>query len=119
MNPILKLRGSPAFSAFRIEKLKRRLDGVSFSRLSADYWHFVETARPLTDQESSVLVKLLEYGPAVEKQEKGELFVVVPRFGTVSPWASKATDIAHSCGLTAIGRRTQVLATGRSRHHQI
>ena len=28
-----------------------------------------------------------------------QLVVVMPRLGTVSPWASKATDIAHNCGL--------------------
>jgi len=104
MSSILKLRGSPALSAFRLEKLKTRLAGVGFSRCAADFWHFVETSRPLTAEEQVVLAKLLEYGPAVEKEAKGELFLVVPRFGTVSPWASKATDIAHSCGLGAVKR---------------
>ena len=35
---------------------------------------------------------------------QGELLLVVPRFGTVSPWSSKATDIAHVCGLGAVTR---------------
>ena len=122
MPSILKLRGSPALSAFRLDKLKTRItgtgassgtdsssgtgtsSGTSFSRCTADYWHFVETSRALTADESAVLAKLLEYGPAQEKAAKGELFLVVPRFGSVSPWASKATDIAHSCGLDAILR---------------
>lgn len=29
---------------------------------------------------------------------------VVPRLGTLSPWSSKATDIAHVCGLTNLQR---------------
>ena len=104
MSSILKLRGSPALSAFRLDKLKIRLGGVGFSRCTAEYWHFVETSRALAADESAVLAKLLEYGPTPEKAVKGELFVVVPRFGTVSPWASKASDIAHSCGLAAVKR---------------
>ena len=32
------------------------------------------------------------------------MLLVVPRAGTISPWSSKATDIAHVCGLTAIRR---------------
>ncbi len=104
MPSILKLRGSPALSAFRLEKLKTRLAGVAFSRCATAFWHFVETTRPLSADEQKVLDKLLQYGPAVEKEAKGELFLVVPRFGTVSPWASKATDIAHSCGLQSIKR---------------
>ena len=104
MSSILKLRASPALSSFRLEKLKTALAGVAYARVSAEYWHFVETDAPLDDAGAKVLEQLLTYGPAREKEARGELFLVVPRFGTVSPWASKATDIAHSCGLAQVRR---------------
>ena len=72
---ILTLRGSPALSAF---------------------WHMVECSAPLDAAQRGVLEKLLTYGPAVEKEGRGALFFVVPRFGTILPWASKATDVAPS-----------------------
>ena len=104
MAAILKLRGSPALSAFRLDKLKAGLAEVSYARVQTEYWHFVEVQRPLSAQEQEVLIRLLTYGPAQEKEGRGDLFLVTPRFGTVSPWASKATDIAHSCGLAAVTR---------------
>jgi len=110
MASILKLRGSPALSAFRLDKLKNSLSAVSYARVQTEYWHFVEVERPLGAQEQEVLAKLLTYGPAQEKEARGELFLVMPRFGTVSPWASKATDIAHSCGLDAVRRIERGLA---------
>jgi phosphoribosylformylglycinamidine synthase len=104
MASILKLRGSPALSAFRLDKLKTSLSGVSYARVQTEYWHFIEVGRPLSAQEHQVLAQLLTYGPAQENEARGDLFLVTPRFGTVSPWASKATDIAHSCGLDAVRR---------------
>src|SRR5690606_26108385 len=59
----------------------------------------------LADHELTVLRQLLHYGPALAHEEdEGELFLVVPRPGTISPWASKATDIAHNCGLQTVHR---------------
>ncbi len=104
MSSILKLRASPALSSFRLDKLKAALSGTQFARVQTEFWHFVETAAPLDADQSAVLDALLTYGPAREKEARGELFLVVPRFGTVSPWASKATDIAHSCGLSSVRR---------------
>ena len=104
MSSILKLRASPALSSFRLEKLRQSLTGVSYLKLVTEYWHFVETASVLDAAQTAVLDALLTYGPAREKEARGELFLVVPRFGTVSPWASKATDIAHSCGLSQVRR---------------
>jgi phosphoribosylformylglycinamidine synthase len=104
MPSILKLRASPALSSFRLEKLRASLVAVSFSKVQTEFWHFVELEAPLEAAQSVVLEQLLTYGPAREKEAKGELFLVVPRFGTVSPWASKATDIAHSCGLAGVRR---------------
>ncbi len=99
----ISLRGSPALSAFRLKKLHTAL-GLDGVRIETAFWHFIETARELTATEHAVLQQLLTYGPALEKEGKGALFLVVPRLGTISPWASKATDIAHSCGLEAVLR---------------
>ena len=70
------------------------------SRLSARYLHFVEIRRPLGGDERATLARLLTYGP-IERDggEDAAALIVVPRFGTISPWSSKATDIARNCGL--------------------
>jgi len=105
MSLILKLHGSRAVSAFRLEKINSRLaaqDG-SVSAAAAQYCHFVEVARPLEPAESELLSRLLQYGkPAAPRA--GPMRLVVPRLGTISPWSSKASDIAHRCGLDAVGR---------------
>ncbi|HYJ18429.1 MAG TPA: phosphoribosylformylglycinamidine synthase, partial [Burkholderiales bacterium] len=73
--------------------------------ITAEYWHFVSLRAPLSPAEHKVLERILVYGPASRPAAgKGETLVVVPRIGTISPWASKATDIAHSCGLGAVDR---------------
>ncbi len=104
MPSILKLRGCPAHSAFRLDKLRQALAGTSFARVRTEYWHFVECDDALDADALAVLDRLLEYGPRPEKESKGELFLVVPRLGTVSPWSSKASDIARSCGLAQVRR---------------
>jgi phosphoribosylformylglycinamidine synthase len=105
MAELLSLRGRNALSPFRIAKLLSNLAGTRASGLTADYWHFVQTDRDLTVPERATLERVLTYGPqSVEHGDGGELLLVVPRPGTISPWASKATDIAHNCGLAAISR---------------
>jgi len=107
--PILKLRGGVALSAFRRAKLESVLRAFhpSLSVAGATFWHFVETDRPQTPGENEILQQLLHYGePKGEAgtEPDGALHLVVPRLGTISPWASKATDIAHSCGLAYVVR---------------
>jgi len=107
MAEILKLRGSPALSAFRLEKLHARLAEIAPGAriVGADFWHFVETTQALAASESAVLAQLLTYGEALQPAPAaGELILVVPRIGTISPWSSKATDIARQCGLPAVQR---------------
>ena len=105
---MLCLPGSPALSDFRIHKLRQKIarDGVRVSALSASYIHLVDVdANALSDQEMQILNSLLTYGPASNQANvEGRRFVVTPRTGTISPWSSKATDIAHQCGLTKINR---------------
>ena len=98
MPSILKLRGSPALSAFRLEKLKTRLAGVGFSRCGAEFWHFVETSRPLTAEEQVVLAKLLEYGPAVDSNTDLPLQAKVgpDKVVVVEKWEDIAALKAHS-----------------------
>ena len=104
---MLTLRGAPALSDFRLNKLVSRLSAVAGDglRLSAEFVHFVENEGELSAADMEVLESLLEYGPAHgEAAVEGRLFLVVPRPGTISPWSSKATDIAHNCGLEQVRR---------------
>ncbi|MGA6107308.1 phosphoribosylformylglycinamidine synthase [Pseudomonas solani] len=104
---MLILRGAPALSAFRhgklLEQLTQKVPAVT--GLYAEFTHFAEVTGVLTADEEKVLARLLKYGPSVPVQEPaGRLFLVLPRFGTISPWSSKATDIARNCGLAKIER---------------
>ena len=104
---MLILTGAPALSEFRLAKLeaaiRRRLAGLA--GLDSRYLHFIDVERPLTAEEIAVLESLLRYGPAgTTAAATGTLLLALPRIGTVSPWSSKATDIAHVCGLGAVRR---------------
>ncbi len=103
----LKLQGRDALSAFRVRKLLSTLRTLdpSVAGVSAEFWHFAKLRRPLDAAEHERLEQVLDYGPRRRtKPVEGQLFVVVPRLGTISPWSSKATDIAHHCGLEAVER---------------
>ena len=105
---MLCLPGSPAHSEFRLRKLRQQLidAGVSVNGLGSRYVHLVDSgAQNLVDAELEVLNNLLTYGPLLHAEQiNGHEFYVVPRPGTISPWASKATDIAHNCGLSQVNR---------------
>ncbi|MCZ7834933.1 phosphoribosylformylglycinamidine synthase [Atlantibacter hermannii] len=101
------LRGSPALSAFRINKLLARFNDAHLpvSDIYAEYVHFADITAPLTTEEHAQLERLLKYGPNLSSHAlSGRLIVVTPRPGTLSPWSSKATDIAHNCGLASVKR---------------
>ena len=104
---MLILRGAPALSPFRSTKLLETLQKAipEVSGVFADYQHFIQANDALSEHDLTVLKKLLTYGPRLQEGiESGSLFLVVPRPGTISPWSSKATDIAHNCGLADIQR---------------
>jgi phosphoribosylformylglycinamidine synthase len=104
---MLSLRGAPALSEFRAQKLSEKVSLVIGRSLQiyAEFMHFVQLDEELTEQQKSTLNQILRYGPAIPSHEpNGQLFLVVPRPGTISPWSSKATDIAHNCGLDVINR---------------
>ena len=110
---MLILRGAPALSAFRHSKLLEQLSQKvpAVTGLYAEFAHFADVTGVLTADEQQVLARLLKYGPSVPVQEPtGRLFLVLPRFGTISPWSSKASDIARNCGLTKIQRLERGIA---------
>src|SRR6186713_2074304 len=110
---MLILRGSPALSQFRLQKLLESLiaSGISARAIGAEFVHVVEVNADLSDLEQSVLEKLLTYGPSrAAATVEGVQQIVAPRPGTISPWSSKATDIAHICGLTKVTRIERVVA---------
>ena len=107
------LRGSPALSAFRINKLLARFQAANLQvhNIYAEYVHFADLNAPLNEDEHAQLVRLLKYGPALHSHApEGKLLLVTPRPGTISPWSSKATDIAHNCGLQQISRLERGIA---------
>ncbi len=104
---MLILRGNPALSPFRVQKLLKTLQAKvpEITAVTAEYQHFIKTCSDLDGNQANVLKRLLTYGSRQKPTEKsGELFLVVPRLGTISPWSSKATDIAHNCGLESVKR---------------
>ncbi|ENS5608111.1 phosphoribosylformylglycinamidine synthase [Vibrio mimicus] len=101
------MRGSPALSEFRVNKLLTacREQHLPVTGIYAEFMHFADLKAELNPQELEKLEKLLTYGPTIQEHEpQGLLLLVTPRPGTISPWSSKATDIAHNCGLRSIKR---------------
>ncbi len=109
---MLILPGAPALSAFRLQKLARKLTAIDtgIRILHTEFIHFADCDADLAPEQARVLDSLLEYGPALttdsvaEARQQGQVILVIPRPGTISPWSSKATDIAHNCGLAAVKR---------------
>ncbi|MCW8924358.1 MAG: phosphoribosylformylglycinamidine synthase [Gammaproteobacteria bacterium] len=110
---MLHIQGSPALSDFRLNKLLEELKSLvpAVSGLATHFVHFADVTEALSDEESSILGRLLQYGPKIEDIDcEGTLFLVTPRAGTISPWSSKATDIAHNCNLNKILRLERGIA---------
>jgi phosphoribosylformylglycinamidine synthase len=103
---LLLVEGGNALSPFRAAALLARIREVApaVADVSARYVHVVAADRPLDEATTATVTRLLTYGDAYRPASQGlpgaeVTIVVAPRLGTVSPWASKATDIAHSCGV--------------------
>ncbi len=98
---ITPFEGGNALSPFRVQQLLPALQGIheKISSISARFVHLVACESPLDAQLKTQLADLLTYGEPYVGPNDGACVVISPRFGTVSPWASKATDIAHNCGL--------------------
>jgi phosphoribosylformylglycinamidine synthase len=103
---MLILSGSNALSVFRAQRLLSALQAIdpSVQGVHGQFLHFIDSSAELASDDVGKLQALLTYGDSFSGSESGDNFVVVPRFGTISPWASKATDIAHNCGMAHIHR---------------
>ncbi|HVZ75404.1 MAG TPA: phosphoribosylformylglycinamidine synthase [Polyangia bacterium] len=109
---MIEIAGAPAFTPARLEKrlAAARARNPRVSALSARFAHFVDVGGDdgqLAAAERGVLDRLLTYGPrlgAAADPAGAVRMLVVPRLGTISPWSSKATDIARICGLAKVRR---------------
>src|SRR5579872_6073647 len=114
---MLELPGSQALSRFRILNLLERLRGLesTVGSLKAQFVYLIWSEHGFDPERRTRLAQLLDDGGTVavtysatgETDELASMpnsaeFLVVPRAGTISPWSSKATDIAHACGLELI-----------------
>ena len=110
---MLHIPGSSAFSTSRLAKTLSQIQSLvpEVTEISAEFMHFAHLESELNAEQSEILNKLLTYGPKSEAvSETGQLFLVVPRAGTISPWSSKATDIANNCGLANVKRLERGIA---------
>ena len=105
---MLSIKGPSALSNFRKQKTLSALQIAcpECSNVAARYIHFVELDQALDKAEAATLNKLLEYGPALEQDALNDAteFLSIPRIGTITPWSTKATDIALHCGLDKLKR---------------
>ncbi|MFC0337192.1 phosphoribosylformylglycinamidine synthase [Kushneria avicenniae] len=103
---MLELHGQSALSSFRharlLARLREAMPGVT--GVHAMHRYFVDIEQTPAPGVTERLCALLEADEKAASAPAGALYLVVPRFGTVSPWSSKATDIAHNCGLDQVRR---------------
>jgi phosphoribosylformylglycinamidine synthase len=115
---ITTFEGASALSDFRIAQVLPRLAEISpqIQGIAARFVHLVATSAPLDDAQKQTLSALLTYGEPYAGPTDGPVIVVSPRIGTVSPWASKATDIARNCGFDVrrVERLTEYRLTMKS-----
>ena len=102
----LRLDASRALSDFRTERLLKKIQKIcpEVVTLNSRYIHFVNVDGALSSEEFHTLESILDYGEEAIVTASTERFMVIPRLGTISPWASKATDIVHNCGLKKVLR---------------
>ncbi len=98
---LMHFEGGDALPAFRAQALLSRLQAVCprVSEVQARFVHWAAFDTPPARAELDRFEALMHCGEPAHSRAEGELFVVMPRLGTVSPWASKATDIARNCGV--------------------
>ena len=114
MSMLMKtFRGAPALSEFKVKKILNECAELSLpvTDVYAEFTHFAHISEELTKEEAHVLQQLLKYGPTIEEHEPaGQFILITPRPGTISPWSSKSTDIAHNCGLKNVIRLERGIA---------
>jgi len=97
--------GPASHSPFKLESLLRRLQSIdqNIDDLGARFIHLIDSKNDPDEEQDRILDSILEYGPDWPfGTDEGFKVFTLPRFGTTSPWSSKATDIAKVCGLTSI-----------------
>ncbi len=106
MAQVLKLRGAAAHSATRLARFSTEIKAIAprLKGLAAEHWYFVELSRDLEAAELARLKDLLHAFPATPAEPVGQMLLVTPRLGTISPWSSKATEISRQCGFDAVIR---------------
>ena len=110
---IIHIAGGPAYSKFRKEKLLEKLQTVNpqIKDIHSEYLHIVWCEKKIAASEKDTLEKILHYGPKAQVLDfKDNSIITIPRPGTISPWASRATDIANHCGLYDIKRIERAVA---------
>ncbi len=120
------LPGGNALSDFRAQALLARIQQIApaATAVSARFVHWVASDEPLDPVTADSVSRLLTYGPDYTGPDEPATCVVAPRLGTISPWASKATDIAHNCAIPIhrVERVTEYVVSGdldSDQHHQI
>jgi phosphoribosylformylglycinamidine synthase len=104
---MLKIFGTSALSDHRLKQLLNKLKQIdhSIDAISTRFVHFVDVEEELSSTQLEIINRLLSYGYNTPVTNiKGDDFLVVPRPGTISPWSSKATEIAERCGLMSVKR---------------
>ncbi|MCB1757933.1 MAG: phosphoribosylformylglycinamidine synthase, partial [Gammaproteobacteria bacterium] len=103
---MLSLPGPVALSDFRVQRITTQLQKQIpvLKGIDSRFIHFVDSRSALSDEALQRLNKVLDYGKTALPDEQSQGITVIPRFGTISPWSSKATDILHNCGLTQVDR---------------
>jgi phosphoribosylformylglycinamidine synthase len=105
---MITLQGGPVLTESGNSILKSQMTsvGVNVSDVRSSYIHFLDLKNDLSEDEMVKARKLLTYGPQSEKTslDGSTSLIVIPRFGTISPWSSKATDIFKNCGLANVNR---------------
>ncbi len=106
MPAFLTLPGQPALSDFRRDRLLEQLRAVDerVGSLEASHFYVIWSDAALGEGDRGRLAALLDAAPQAQAAPDGQAVFVIPRIGTISPWASKATDIAHNCALSAVHR---------------
>src|SRR5574340_826504 len=107
MFSIVSPPGSAALSSFRLDKIRQEAArlGVVLGEVTARYWHLLELEAELDAAAMQQLARTLDYGTPTDHPSADDSQVLVtPRFGTISPWSSKATDILRNSGLARLRR---------------
>ena len=104
---LIILKGASALSDFRKAKLLElaKADGLTIGAVSAHFIYVAEVSSGWSEKDTEKLETILGDSPLpYSAASSDELFLVTPRVGTISPWSSKATDIAGLCGLGSLSR---------------